>query len=269
MTGLGVAKTKKILARVDRIEVTQTVLVGIYLAYGLQWFTEQLSLMIDQGLSSGIYWPGLCLLSAILFDALSLFMLRGSMPPEPLNDQILTGFINSLFSQVILGGSRWMITLMVLTIGMLGLGIETRNTPEPLIAVVSIAIPTLKEFFSYRWLFKETKALKEVPQNRETIKFGSSILALPMRLVLISLIEEGMFNEIFSPTINEIGQSELGIKLVLIACLTLLVGVLYAILIYFPTRSPEIIRMVREQRPLAWVPGFSVEVGFIVLQLLS
>ena len=59
MTGLGVAKTKKILARVDRIEVTQIVLVGIYLAYGLQWFTEQLWLMIDQGLSSGIYWPGL------------------------------------------------------------------------------------------------------------------------------------------------------------------------------------------------------------------
>ena len=90
-----------------------------------------------------------------------------------------------------------------------------------------------------------------------------------MRLSLISLIEEGMFVQVFSPEfMKQIYHGDPGIQIVLIGCLTSAVATLYGILVYIPSRSLDLIRMIRQKRHFAWIPGFTLEVICLVFQII-
>ena len=94
-----------------------------------------------------------------------------------------------------------------------------------------------------------------------------SMLLLPLCLVLVTFIEEGLIVELYE-ALNGVSEQSASIEVLPGIVLFVLTGVLYFILVYAPLRAPHLIRRVRQQKPLAWLPGFLLEVNGLVLPLL-
>lgn len=255
--------------RFDLVETTVALLVGVYVTVGLERAAGPFWSMVDHGLSSGVRWPGLVLLLAIPCDLLSVFVVRRILPPPRRDHARPIRFALHLVRGLLMV-CRWMATLMLLILGLLGLGIDVRADTRLWVVALVLIVPALKEFLIYRWLFKEREvSTEDADTSSMSVRLGSGLLSVPKRLALITFIEEGMFVDVFSGSLVDFGAAELGLRVVLIGCLIIVVAVLYAVLIYLPLRSPDLIRMIRQRRYLAWLPGFCFEVGCIVVHILS
>ena len=133
---------------INLIEFIQVTFVALYISLGLQWVSDPFWTMVESGLESEIRWPGIALLLAIILNLLGLFILRYTLPPCRTHYSGIRLLIQS-YSHFILMGSRWLATLMLMILGLLGLGIDARGVPEPAIVALILLVPSLQEFLIY------------------------------------------------------------------------------------------------------------------------
>ena len=259
-------------ARQPRFDPTEAILslfVSVWIATGLDHVGPAFWAMVDEGVDAGIRWPGRFLLVAIALDLLGIWFSKRSLPP-PSTGEAAAGRVSESLAIVVLSGSRWLVTLMFLILGLLGLGIDVRVAQAPLPTSLVFLVPTLKEYLVWRWVFRADAHVSAVPREHDALKASQmvgSLLTLPKRLALILLIEDGMFVEVFPHFFTEGSTADMATQVVLAISLFLVIGLLYFILVYAPLRTPELVRMKRQGRPLAWVPGFLLEVSCLVFHL--
>ena len=259
-------------ARQPRFDPTEAILslsVSVWIATGLDQVGPAFWTMVEQGVDAGIRWPGRFLLVAIALDLLGIWFSKRSLPP-PSTGEDAAGRITESLAIVVMSGSRWLVTLMLLILGLLGLGIDVRVVQAPLPTILVLLVPTLKEFLVWRWVFRADAPASTVPRENDALQasqMAGSILTLPKRLALITLIEDGMFADVFPHFFTDGSTADMATRVGLAISLFLVIGSLYFILVYVPLRTPDLVRMKRQGRPLAWVPGFLLEVSCLVFHL--
>lgn len=238
---------RKIVAFLEPGEILVSIVVTAYIIWGLELAAPPLWTMVEQGLEAGTRWPGVFLLVAIVFDLCGVYLVTRTLPPER-DDQ--PGWVHGFVSMAVflLIGSRWLVSLMLVILGLLGLGIDVRGKPPlPMVALV-LLIPTLKELVVYRWLSRpRTVPRTAPPADTSTWVVGllGSLLLLPKRLVLITFIEEGLFADTLGG-MSVVSEESLEIAVLLSVCTFIATGLLYFILVYAPLRTPELIRLYRQ-----------------------
>ena len=259
-------------ARQSRFEPAEAILslsVAAYIGTGLDQVGPAFWAMVDQGVEAGIRWPGRFLLVAIALDLLGVWFSKRSLPP-PSPDSDSPGRVSESLAIVVLSGSRWMVTFMFVVLGLLGLGIDVRGAPAPLGMALVLLVPTLKEFLVWRWLFRDGAPATAAPRGDDAApasRVAGSMLTLPKRLALITVIEDGMLAGVFPHFFIDDPTLDIPTRVLLALSLFLTIGMLYFLLVYAPLRTPDLVRMKRQGRPRAWVPGFLLEVGCLVFHL--
>lgn len=244
-----------------RLEISEALVslcFAVYLFVGLPVVEPAFWAMVDGGLASGVRWVGqLMLLALVLEGAGVYFLTRGLPAPER------RGVLRSI-TPFLVALTRWMVGLMVLVLGTLGLGIDVRPEPGVVALLLVLGLPTLKEALVYRRMFRNEP---RQPQRAGDALTGK-LLCLPLRLVLLTLIEGGLFVDLAVNTRADLGAAGFGAQLGMVVAFGCVIAMLYAILIFLPTRAAEIVHMHRKGRSWSWLPGFVLDVALIVLALL-
>jgi hypothetical protein len=257
---------RKLTSLFEPGELVVSFLVAIYILFGLELAAPPFWTMVEQGLDAEVRWPGVFILASIAFDLCGVYVLRRTLPPVR-SDRPSGVKALAEMGMFVLLSSRWLVTLMLLAIGLLGLGIDVRGEPPLIVVALLLLAPALREVLVYRWLSRPAPVVSTDGTSHPGVALIGSLLLLPKHLVLITFIEEGLFADTLGE-MDVVSEAQLSIAVVLSVCMLIATGVLYFILVYAPLRTPNLIRLVRQQKPLAWLPGFLLEVSCLTATLL-
>jgi len=253
----------------DATEALVSTCFAAYLFFALPLVGPAFWAMVDAGLASGVRWVGQLMLLALVLEVAGIFLLARTVPPAASPVGVL-----GAAPRFIVVFSRWLVGLMILILGLLGFGIDVRPDPSPIVVVVLLTLPALREVLVYRLLFRARVRRSDEgggsPHRGYSIgDLPGKLLCLPARLVMLTLIEGGLFVDLATTVRQDIqAASTLG-QVGMVMGFGLVIAVLYAILIFLPLRAVELVRMHRSRRTWAWVPAFFLEAVLIEVALLT
>ena len=243
-------------------EWLMSLLVAAYVFFGLPRVAPDFWAMVDRGLSSGVRWPGLLMLAALVLEAVGVWWQARSLPPAVSRGGVVAVLAGAMRAVVML--SRWMVGLMMLILGLLGLGIDVRGATGGIAVAMVLGLSIAREVVIYRWAFRPAE-----PAREERSPLGAKLLSLPLRLVLLTFIERGLFVDLAKTASRDIAAASPMAALAMVVGFGLVLAALYGIIVVLPIRAIELIRMRREGRSWAWLPSFLLEVVAIELDLLT